>query len=66
MEDTINILIFAIELACSTLNLLLMKKGIIRAFNECGVIISIKNNTFWPIYLVNGIIFITFATSNFF
>ena len=41
-----------------------MKKGVITVFNAYGIIISIKNNTFRPKFLVNGIIFITFASLN--
>lgn len=46
------------------LNLLLMRRRRITVFNEYGIIISIKINTFVLNCLVNGIIFVTFATPN--
>ena len=58
-----NCFIFAEEFV-NLIKFKIMKKKRITVFDEYGIIISIKNNTFLPVYLENGINFITFATSN--
>ena len=58
-----NCFIFAEEFV-NLIKFKIMKKKRITVFDEYGIIISIKNNTFLLNYLVNSIIIITFATPN--